>query len=310
MDIFWLLFGRVGMMFLYMLIGIFLFRAKLVSKEGCKELGKILLYVVLPAAIMKSCLSDRSTEMVIGLLLSFVIAVISLGVSIILSYAVFNKKYPIENFGSAFSNAGFIGIPLIEGMWGTKAVFFAASYIALLNILQWTYGVYIMSGKKENIRPKKIVQNPICISFTLGCLVFLLAIPVPELLRQALSGVASMNGPLAMIILGIYFAQISLKDLFTEKNAYKCTFIRLICSPILTFLLLCLVPGRFMDIRFAILAAACAPVGSNVAIFAHMENQNYKQAVVVVCLSTLFCIITIPLLISLAYYFWNVNIYM
>ena len=50
----------------------------------------------------------------------------------------------------------------------------------------------------------------------------------------------------------------------------------------------------------SVLIVAATPVGSNVAIFAQMEDMDYTQAVKDICLSTLLCIVTIPLVVSAA----------
>ena len=69
-----------------------------------------------------------------------------------------------------------------------------------------------MTGKKDSISFKKITANPIILSFLIGIILFLLPIELPEILNTAVSAVSSMNAPVAMIILGIYLAQIKVKD--------------------------------------------------------------------------------------------------
>lgn len=46
--------------------------------------------------------------------------------------------------------------------------------------------------------------------------------------------------------------------------------------------------------------AASAPVGSNVAIFAQLYHKDYTRAVKEVCMSTLLCIIIMPVIIGIA----------
>lgn len=111
--------------------------------------------------------------------------------------------------------------------------------------------------------------------------------------------IASMNGPLAMIVLGIYLAQIPLKELFTEKIVYKCTFVRLVLIPVLSIALM-MIPKKYRMVKLAVLIAASAPVGSNVAIFAQLYHKDYTRAVKEVCMSTLLCIIIMPVIIGIA----------
>lgn len=291
-------------MFVYLLIGYGLYRRKLITAQGSGEIGKVLLYVIMPVAIVKSYMKEYSGELLTGFLISLSAAFGALLLSMLISALVFRRKSTVRQFGAAFSNAGFIGIPLVQMTLGEEAVFYVASFVALLNILQWTYGVFIITGDKTQVSLKKIITNPIVISFIVGLLLFFLPIEIPETLTGVIGTLAAMNGPLAMIILGAYLAQVRLKELFTDKLAYLCTAVRLIVIPMLTIAIFLVVPDKYGTIRLAVMLAAAAPVGSNVAIFAQLFHKEYTDAVKDVCLSTLFSILTMPLIIGLANYIW------
>ena len=291
---------QIVLMFIYMMIGFLLYKKKFVTKQGSKELGLILLYVILPVVIVKAYLVTFSAELLRGLALSFAASLLVLLLSMLLSRIVFRSKYPIEQFSSAFSNAGFIGIPLVEMTFNdSMAVFYVSSFVALLNILQWTYGIVVMTGKRDSIAPKKITTNPIVISFIVGIILFFFPVELPEVLNSAVAAVSSMNAPVAMIILGTYLAQMKLRELFTDRMVYLCAVMRLIVIPLATAAVLALIPGNEM-LKVSVLIVAATPVGSNVAIFAQMEDMDYTQAVKDICLSTLLCIVTIPLVVSAA----------
>lgn len=304
MDIIVVLFKQNLIMVLYLLIGYFLFKKKLLTNQGSTDIGRLLLYIVMPIAIIKSYITEFSIDRLIGLVISFIAALLSLIVSVGISKIVFGKNQKIEHFGAAFSNAGFIGIPLVQMTLGQEAVFYVSSFVAILNILQWTYGVLIITDEKECISIKKIRTNPIVNSFIVGIFLFVVSIKLPASLLGMLGTVASMNGPLAMIVLGAYLAQISIKEMFNEIFVYKCAFVRLILIPLATIALLSVIPKEYVIIKLAILIAASAPVGSNVAIFAQIYQKDYKQAVKIVCLSTVLCIVTMPIMIGIANYIW------
>ncbi len=54
----------------------------------------------------------------------------------------------------------------------------------------------------------------------------------------------------------------------------------------------------------ALLLAAACPVGSNVAVYAQLHGKNSSYAVETVVMSTLFSIVTIPLVVFLASVLW------
>ena len=285
---------QILLMFLYMMAGFFLYRKKLVTKQGSRELGNILLYVILPAVIIKAYMVPFSAELLRGLILSFTASLGALVLSMILSRAFFGGRRPVEEFCSAFSNAGFIGIPLVEMTFDdSSAVFYVSSFVALLNIFQWTYGVAVMTGKKDSITAKKLITNPVVLSFLAGILLFLLPLEVPELPAKAITATASMNAPMAMIILGIYLAQMRIRDLFTDRHVWLCSLTRLLVIPSAALIFLLLFPGDRM-LKLSILIVSATPVGSNAAIFAQLNGLDYTQAVKDICLSTLLCIVTVP----------------
>ncbi len=300
MDIVILLIKQNLIMLIYMLTGYFLFRKKLVGIQGSADIGRILLYVVMPVAIVRSYLTECSAEKLEGLIISFAAAILCLLLAIIVSRIAFRQEEGIERFGSAFSNAGFIGIPLVQMTLGEEAVFYVASYVAILNILQWTYGVMIITGDSHAVNLRKIGLNPVVLSVIAGMALFFLPISLPDKINSVIGTVASMNGPLAMIVLGGYLAQIPLLSIFTDKTSYRCAFVRLIVIPLFTVLLLMVFPQKYYIIKLTILIAASAPVGSNVAIFAQLYDKDYRAAVKEICLSTIFCIITLPLITGIA----------
>lgn len=302
MEIVVLLLRQNLVMLVYMMIGYFLYKKKLVSAGGSADIGRILLYIVMPAAILKSYLADFSQERLEGLFVSFLAALLSLLLSIAAARIAFSKEQGIERFGAAFSNAGFIGIPLVQMTLGEEAVFYVSSYVALLNILQWTYGLVTITGDRSLISVKRLRTNPILLSFLAGIALFLLPVSLPETAENVVGTIAAMNGPLAMIVLGVYLGQVPFRSLFSGRVVYRCALVRLIVIPVLTMALLFVFPEKYHMLKLTILIAASAPVGSNVSIFAQLYGQDYMQSVKEVTLSTLLCIITLPLILGIADY--------
>lgn len=294
--------NRLVIMLIYMIPGYILYKKKIISNEGARDIGKLLLYLILPSAIINSYNIPFSTQKATGLLISFLAAALSLLLSILVSRICFGRKQPIESFGAAFSNAGFMGIPLVSSVIGADAVYYAAAFVAILNILQWTYGVYVMTGDKSTIAPKKVLLNPILISFFIGIALFCFPVELPGMVSEIMRTVSGMNAPIAMLIVGMYLAQLPLKEVFTGWAGYKASFVRLILIPALTALLLAVLPWGDGSLKQTILILAAAPIGTNVAIYAQLFHSDYKQAVKEIVLSTLLCIVSMPLVIGIAGY--------
>ena len=285
-------------MFVYMAIGGLLFQKGLITKEGSKSLANLLLYVVLPCVVVKSFCVARTPERTSGLLVSFLAALGILLLAMAVSHLLFQKN-PIDDFGAAFSNAGFRGFPLVAAVQGSEAIFYAAGFVALLNALQWTYGQSLISGDPSYRSPKAILKNPLVLSLLLGILIFCFEIPMPAIASDLLAALSALNAPLAMVILGVYLAQTDPKTLFNDPHLYVVAAARLVLIPLLTILVLKLLPAEYAAIATTLVIVAAAPIGSNVAVYAQKLGKDYAYAVRGVCLSTLLSAITMPLLMLL-----------
>ena len=303
MDIFFILVEKLIIMFLFMLIGVYLFKKKIISEAGSESLASLLIHLILPCVILNGFTGGQSIEKVYGLLLSIGLSVLCLVVSILFARGFF-KNNPIGHFAAAFSNPGFFGIPLIISVLGGESVFYVAPFVACLNILQWTYGVSTLKGEKITVDLKKIFTSPFIISFLLGIVLFLGRMQLPEVLDTVISTSANLNTPIAMLVSGIYLAKADLKSMFTKFEFYKISFIRLIIIPAASCLLLCLIPDTFSEVRMCLFMAAACPVGSNVAVYAQLHGKNYIYAVQTVVLSTILSMITIPLWVLFVQWVW------
>ncbi len=291
-------------MVMYGIIGYILFKRKLVTNVGSGEFGKLLLYAVMPMVILNAYSMPFSMELLRGVAISALLAALCLGISMLVSRVAF-KHHPIENFGTAFSNAGFIGIPLVQASLGDEAVLYVSSYVAFLTILQWTYGVFVITKDKHYISPKKIITSPVVISLLLGLSLFVFSIELPTVMTTVIKSVSAMNGPLAMIIMGSYLAQMPIKEIAKGKVVYTCALVRLVVIPVICLAVLSLLPKDYEMIKMTLLIVAAAPVGANVSIFAQAHGKDYLRSVKIVCFTTICCIITLPLTVLLASMLWS-----
>lgn len=287
-------------MAIYMVIGYALFKAKKITKEGSKNIATLLLWIVLPAVIINSFCVAFSLEKLRQFFISFLLAALALAAAILISMLIF-KKSPIDHFAAAFSNAGFMGIPLVRACFGDEAVFFLVGFVALLNLLQWTYGVSLLQKEKARISIRQVVLNPIFVAIFIGLLLFItgFGVKLPSVIQGAIAGISSMNAPLAMIVLGVYLAQSDIKSTFTLPRLYGLSAVRLLLIPIVTLILLLMMAPVDRTVKLVILTAAAAPVGSNVAVYAQLHDADYPYACQTVALSTVLSIIALPLIITL-----------
>ena len=294
-----ILLRQIAIMALLMAVGIYLSRKGFLSPQGTKDLGAILLRIIIPCVIVKSYITTYSRERLLELALSAGLALVAFILAMGIAYLVYGKRRRIENFAAAFCNAGFIGIPLAQAVIGDEGVFYMAASVALLNLFQWTYGVYIMTDRKDSIRAKTIVKNPVVIAIVVGIALFLSRLPVPGILTSTLGYIAGMNTPVAMILMGTYMAKLPWRKLL-DKRAYGCVLLRLVVIPAVVLAVFWALPISNQNVALAAYLAAATPVGANICVFAQQYDCDYEFSVVTVCLSTVLSIVTVPLMVSLA----------
>jgi predicted permease len=298
-----ILLNQIELMFLLMGIGTFMYKKRLISAQGCKELGAILLYVVTPFVMIRAYTIEATPQRTLGLLISLGLSVIAFGISLIIA-RLFFKNRNLEQFGTAFSNSGFIGIPLVLAALGNEAVFYLSSFLVLTSLAMWTYGIFLMTGSTKGLHIKKLAGNPIVISAIVGLAIYFFRLPMPSLFAKGLDAVAGLNTPLAMFILGIFMAQLTFKEIFRYSIVYPTALLRLVVIPLLVLGVFRFVPAQYAMVKTTILIAISAPSAANVAIMAQQFHMDYSEGVKIVIVSTLLCIVTLPLIVLLSQVVW------
>lgn len=303
MEIVLVLLKQCLIMLILIITGYILYRKKLVTDAGSRELSNILVRIIIPCVIINAYLSaDFSMQRVKGLAIMAGLSLAALVIAMLVSYLIFGKRKRVENFSAAFCNAGFMGIPLVSATLGTEAVFYVAVFVALLNIFQWTYGLVIMTGNRKFISFRKIITNPVVIGFVIAIAGFLIPVHIPALISVPVSYVGAMNTPVAMIVLGVYLAQTDMGQILKNCSVWWCSIVRLVIIPAITIAVMMVIPvaKEYALIKQTALIAAITPVGSNVAIFAKLYGADYEHSVRVVCVSTILCIVTMPCMMYIA----------
>lgn len=299
-----IVFQQTLTMAIYMLVGFALFKGGKITKEGSKSLANLLVWLIIPAVIINSFCVELSLEKLRALGLSALLAAVALAVSAAISHFAF-KKSPVDNFAAAFSNCGFMGIPLVRAGFGDEAVFLLVGFVVLLNLLQWTYGAALLKGEKGAVSLKGVLLNPITVGTAAGVVLFVtgLGSRLPGVLGGAIGGLAALNSPVAMLVLGIYMAQTSLKETVMSPRLYVLSAVRLLLIPAVTLALLTPLPVD-LTMKYVILLGASAPVGANVAVYAQLYGKDYSYACRTVVLSTVLSILTLPVLVAAAGILW------
>jgi hypothetical protein len=298
MSLAYIALNQILIMFLIIIIGFICYKFNLIEKETNKKLSNILLMLVSPLLIFISYQREFSSELLSGLLVSLLLAFLTHVFGIIAANVFLrdkeNKDVVIERFSSIYSNCGFMGIPLINGILGSEGVFYITAYITVFNIFIWTHGLIMMIGKQDRKTMLKTLISPTLIAIFFGFIFFIAQIRVPVIMYQAMDYVASMNTPLAMIIAGVTIAQTNMKRVFIKFRIYLVVFVKLLFIPLILLLLYSRFPIYDSVLTTAVIAAAC-PTAATGTLFALRYNKNALYASEIFAITTLISIVTIPI---------------
>lgn len=300
MELVTILVKQVSTMFIIMAIGYYLYKKGMVTDQGAKDIGKILLNIVVPVIVIANFCIERNSENTKALIDSSVITFICMVIAAIISALIFHRRNRIDEFSVTFSNAGFIGIPLIQSVLGGRGVFYVSIMIVLVGLLQWTYGVYVITDDRRYIKLSKLIKNPMTISVLIGLIIYGLNISLPEMVTGLMSSISAVNTPMAMIVCGVYLAQSDLLSALKNKEVYFVTAMRNVIIPVITLAILKVIGIGSIPINLAILLASSCPVGLNVSVFAQKYDKDYRRGVENVCVSTLLSIVSVPFIVYLA----------
>lgn len=294
---------KIAEMFILLLMGVMSYKGGLLDEGTGKKLSNFLLMAVSPCLIIHSYQIEYRPELLRGLMLCLLFSAISLALDVVIAQAAIRPgsgpDAAIDRMGIIYSNCGFIGIPLIQGVLGKEGVFYVTAYLTMFNILIWTHGVSLMqkgSSLRENL---KNLNTPTIYAIILGLLLFFLQIRIPDILLNPIASIGSMNTPLAMLIAGVSLAQSNLLQSLKSRRTYFISLMKLIVIPLATLLMLVLLNAE-RNTAFVVFICAACPTGAMTTMFALKYNRNARYASETFCTTTFFSIITMPVLTFLA----------
>lgn len=291
--------NKIISLFLIILIGIYGSKKNIINEEINKGLRRILLEITLPLLIINSFSFEFSDGMGKNVLTSFIYSITFMALGAIISYIFLfplkGEKKKILHFANVFSNCGFIGFPIINSLYGAEGVVYTSIFNMVFTIALWTYGVMIFSDKmsKENI--KKVLLNPAIIAVYIGIPMMLFKVKLPSFILDTTKIVGDMTAPISMIIVGSILAKVRIKDLFKEISIYYGALIKLIIIP-LGLIIIKIFLNDNTTIINTIIVIQAMPAAAMTSIFAADFNKEKEYSAIVVFITTLLSIITIPII--------------
>lgn len=294
---------QIVIMFILILFGFFLYKKGTFTRRGCNQLSNFVLTAVCPILIFSSFQKKLEPQLIKGLLMSFLFAIIAHIILMLLGAIFCGKRRGddagVERFAVVYSNCAFLGIPLIEAVYGTDGIFYLTAYIAMFNLLSWTHGVMTLTNKMSFRSAVNALKAPAVLATIAGLVFFFLQIRLPDVIMQPLNYIASLNTPLAMLISGMTIARSDLKAAMKKKGIYLAGFLKLIAGPLI--LMFIMIPFNIDSVvKNTILISAACPTATSTIMFAARYGKNSVYASEIFAVSTIASAVTMPLILMIA----------
>lgn len=304
---------QVAIIFIYMAVGFTLSKLKKISEKGVSDITALLLALVTPCVLISSYqkkIPEYSPKLLSGLSIAALFTVLIHVIAIVLVTLIFKKedtgRYKVNIFTSIYSNCGFMAIPILSSVLGADGVFFGSAYLAFFTFFYWTHGVIVYSGSIKNVSAKELFLNPGVIGTLIALLLFLFKIELPVIVNDTVDGIAALNTPLSMIVLGTFLAKVNWRTTFFNPALYLVSLLRLVFIPLTAVFLIAMMrllfPVDTLIARSVLIPAAC-PAATVAALFAAKYGSDAAYASELVAISTLFSVLTLPLIMAVSTYF-------
>jgi predicted permease len=204
-----------------------------------------------------------------------------------------DERKRVLQYATICSNAGVLGNPIAEGIFGGLGLLYASIYVIPQRIFMWSVGLtYFTEAPDKKTLIKKVATHPCIVAVVIGFLLMIFQIPLPGFVNLTIKQVAGANTFLAMMLVGTILAEVPLSSLADGATLYY-SFVRLVFVPFLVFCG-CRIWGIDGLVTGVSVVLSGMPAASVTAVMASKYHKDEVFAVRCVVLSTLLSMLTVP----------------
>lgn len=284
-------------MLILIIVGAVIKRIGIISETGQKNINDLVIYLVLPCNIVKSFMIDCDSEVFRQFALVLLISIGVQIVSVVIGKLLYSRKELGHRmslqYGVICSNAGFLGNPVAEGLYGSVGLAMASVYLIPMRIMMWSSGiaVYTKSTNWKSIC-RKVLTHPCIIACVLGILLMGTGYQLPEVIEKPLTYIGNCNTALSMMVIGMILYGNNLLKMVDGKVLCYCL-MRLVIMPLL-LLFVCQLLKMPSLVTGVCVTLTAMPAGATTSILASKYQANEFFATKLVLVSTILSMVTIP----------------
>lgn len=198
-----------------------------------------------------------------------------------------------------FTNIGFMGIPMIQGLYGTDALIYISLFLIPFNLLFYSYAMKIIRGNQYPFRALDLINSGM-IACVVAIVVYFSGIRLPYVISTSIMMVGSMTAPLAMMLIGSFLYELDWMGLVKDWRTILFSIVKMIVIPVIIVYILGLFTRNILLLAVC-MAALATPSGNVLVLLASMYNKEaYPIALNGIALTTVISVITMPIAFYLA----------
>lgn len=291
------------MIFIMILPGIIFKKKGLIDANQSKGISSVVVNLTWPCLVISAMQVEFTQQIFRSSLYIFVVVLLIFAVAFALGYLLVKALKIKRSQGSifafmlVFANTGFIGIPVINALYGKEAVFYASIIEMVNDIMLFTVGIMLIQfsvGAKAKINLKGLL-TPGIIGVVLGYILFLCNFQLPGFLGKSVNIIGAATTPLTMFIIGVQIGGLKLKEILGDANIYIMSFMKLMIIPGIALLVMHFVFKDTSLLSKVLIMSFAMPVAACTTIFTEQYNGDVGFATKGVLLSTMLSIGTISI---------------
>ena len=289
-------------------IGYFVEKSRMVGSHFSADLSSFVIKLALPCLIIQSMQVEYSVDQLKTCGVLLLLGVVYLAVSFTVGFSFWragpkDHRGRIMRFGLIVPNFTFMGIPVMETLYGSQGVFYFVIFLVPLRIALYSFAKPLLTPPHIAVEKQTFLQklkgwfSPPMVGVIIGLTLYISGLPLPEIVAKPISWLAGVCSPLGMILCGVSLGKYPARALL-RKSCFVNAALRCL-----------LMPGVFLAVGFLLglepalaqpmVICAAMPIASTLAAFTIRYEENntdahFESAGAILC-STVLSAATIPL---------------
>lgn len=299
----WPILSSLIKIFIMIIPGIFFRKKNYITDNQNEGITSIVVNLTWPCLVIDAMqmefnsqvLRDSLYILVLAAVIFIVVGILSLLISSAMKLS--HTKQFLTIFMLVFGNTGFIGIPVINALYGGEAIFYSAIVELINDVLLFTVGILLIqlsAGAKLKMDPKQFL-SPGFVGVLIGLVLFILNIQLPSVIGDTIATIGNATTPLTMFAIGVQLAGMKIREITGDWKVYAITAIKLLIVPLVALLIVKLWAGDFTLLEKVLVISFAMPVASCASIFSQQYKGEAAFATKTVLISTVSSIVAIPI---------------